>query len=60
VEGQIELLRAQLVEEEERFTRLIQEEEGRKKQADKDAAAMSKIRRVETAGNGRNAMAEGA
>jgi circadian clock protein KaiC len=60
VEGQIELLRAQLLEEEERFTQLTREEEGRKKQAEEDAEAMSKIRRVESAGNGRNAMAEGA
>jgi circadian clock protein KaiC len=60
VEGQIELLRAQLLEEEERFTQLTREEESRKKQAEEDAEAMSKIRRVESAGNGRNAMAEGA
>jgi circadian clock protein KaiC len=60
VEGQIELLRAQLLEEEERFKQLTREEEGRKQQAEENAAAMSKIRRVESAGNGRNAMAEGA
>jgi len=60
VEGQIELLRAQLLDEEERFTQLIREEEGRKQQLEADSEAMSKIRRVESAGNGRNAMAEGA
>src|SRR6202790_2747075 len=59
VEGQIELLRAQLVEDEERFTQLIREEEGRKQRLEADSEAMSKIRRVESAGNGR-AMAEGA
>jgi circadian clock protein KaiC len=60
VEGQIELLRAQLLEEEERFTQLMKEEAGRKQLAEENAAAMSKIRRVESVGNGRNAMAEGA
>jgi circadian clock protein KaiC len=60
VEAQIELLRGQLAEEEERFAQVIHEEEGRRQQLEEDAAAMSKIRRVETAGNGRSAMAEGA
>ena len=60
VEAQIELLRGQLAEEEERFAQVIHEEEGRKQQLEEDAEAMSKIRRVETAGNGRKAMAEGA
>jgi circadian clock protein KaiC len=60
VEAQIELLRGQLAEEEERFAQVIHEEEGRKQQLEEDAEAMSKIRRVETAGNGRSAMAEGA
>jgi circadian clock protein KaiC len=60
VEAQIGLLRGQLAEEEERFAQVIHEEDGRKQQMEEDAAAMSKIRRVESAGNGRNAMAEGA
>jgi circadian clock protein KaiC len=60
VEAQIELLRGQLAEEEERFAQAIHEEEGRRQQLEEDAVAMSKIRRVETAGNGRNALAEGA
>jgi circadian clock protein KaiC len=60
VEAQIALLRGQLAEEEERFAQVIHEEEGRKQQLEEDAAAMSKIRRVDSAGNGRKAMAEGA
>jgi circadian clock protein KaiC len=60
VDAQIELLRGQLAEEEERFTQAIHEEEGRQQQVEEDAAAMSKIRRVESAGNGRNAMGKGA
>ena len=60
MDAQIELLRGQLAEEEERFTQAIHEEEGRKQQVEEDAAAMSKIRRAESAWNGRNAMAKGA
>jgi len=60
VDAQIELLRGQLAEEEERFAQVIHEEEGRKQQVEEDAAAMSNIRRVESAGNGRNAIGKGA
>jgi circadian clock protein KaiC len=60
VETQIEGLRAQLAEDEDRLRQVIQEEEGRKQQVEEEAAAMSKIRRVESAGNGRKTMAEGA
>jgi len=60
VEAQIDVLRSQLAEDEDRLKQVMQEEEGRKQQVDEEAAAMSKIRRVESAGNGRNALAEGA
>jgi circadian clock protein KaiC len=60
VEAQIEALRSQLAEDEDRLKQVMQEEEGRKQRVEEDAAAMSKIRRVESAGNGRKTMAEGA
>jgi circadian clock protein KaiC len=60
VEAQIDVLRSQLAEDEDRLKQVMQEEEGRKEQIEEEAAAMSKIRRVESAGNGRNALAEGA
>ena len=59
VEGQIELLRAQLAEEEERFTLVLHEEEERKRRLREDSMAMLKIRNVES-GDGRNAKARGA
>jgi circadian clock protein KaiC len=60
VEAQIDALRSQLAQEEDQFKQVLRDEDGRKQQVEDDAVAMSKIRRVESAENGRNAMAEGA
>src|SRR5579859_1166281 len=60
VEGQIELLRAQVAAVEGRFTAMIQEEAERKRHLEEESAAMLKIRRVESAEDGRNAKARGA
>jgi circadian clock protein KaiC len=54
VEGQIALLRAQFAEEEDRFSRLIHQDEEREEQMEQDKEQMSKIRKAGSAGNGRS------
>jgi circadian clock protein KaiC len=53
LENQIALLRSQFAEEEDRFTRLIKQEEERERRRADDEAAMGKLRKVESSVNGR-------
>jgi circadian clock protein KaiC len=59
MEGQIAQLRAQLAEEEDRLNRIIVQGEEREQQLREDELQMSKIRRVDAAGNGRSISARG-
>jgi circadian clock protein KaiC len=54
LEGQIAVLRAQFAEEEDRVTRLIQQEEQLETQLAKDEVQMGKFRNVSSSGNGRS------
>ena len=53
LESQIALLRSQFAEEEDRFSRLIQKDEECERRLAEDEAAMEKLRKVDSSGNGR-------
>jgi circadian clock protein KaiC len=57
MEGQIALLRSQFAEEEDRLSRLVQEQEESEHQLIEGEAAMSKLRDVQSGENGRNSKA---
>jgi chromosome segregation ATPase len=59
MEGQIALLRSQFAEEENRLSRLVQEQEEREHQRIEGEAAMSRLRDVKSGENGRNSKAQG-
>jgi len=59
MESQITRMKSQFAEEEERLNRAIRKEEEREQQLLEDEGEMSKIRKVQTAGNGRSLSAGG-